>query len=37
MSMDTTLVIIAAGSGTQYCSGIKQLAAVIPDGEPIID
>lgn len=35
--MDITLVILAAGIGTRYGAGIKQLAKVGPKGEPIID
>ena len=35
--MNVTLVILAAGIGTRYGSGVKQLAAVGPGGELIID
>lgn len=35
--MDVTLVILAAGIGTRYGCGVKQLAAVGPGGELIID
>ena len=32
-----TLVIMAAGIGSRYGGGVKQLAAVGPNGEIIID
>ena len=35
--MKTTLVIMAAGIGSRYGGGIKQLAAVGPNGEIIMD
>ena len=35
--MKTTLVILAAGIGARYGSGVKQLAQVGPNGELIID
>ena len=35
--MDTTLVIMAAGIGSRYGGGIKQLEAVGPSGEIIMD
>jgi len=35
--MDLTLVIMAAGIGSRYGAGIKQLAAAGPNGELIID
>lgn len=35
--MNVTLVILAAGIGTRYGGGVKQLAAVGPGGELIID
>ena len=35
--MKTTLVILAAGIGSRYGSGVKQLAPVGPNGELIID
>ena len=35
--MKTTLVIMAAGIGSRYGAGIKQLAAVGPQGEIIMD
>ena len=35
--MKTTLVIMAAGIGSRYGAGIKQLAAVGPEGEIIMD
>lgn len=35
--MDTTLVIMAAGLGSRYEGGIKQLAKVGPSGEIIMD
>ena len=35
--MDKTLVIMAAGIGSRYGGGVKQLAAVGPSGEIIID
>ena len=35
--MKTTLVIMAAGIGSRFGGGIKQLAAVGPDGEIIMD
>ena len=34
---DTTLVIMAAGIGSRFGGGIKQLAAVGPSGEIIMD
>lgn len=34
---DTTLVIMAAGIGSRFGGGIKQLAPVGPGGEIIID
>ena len=34
---DTTLVIMAAGSGSRFGGGIKQLAPVGPGGDIIID
>ena len=35
--MKTTLVIMAAGIGSRYGGGIKQLAAVGPNGEILMD
>lgn len=35
--MKTTLVIMAAGIGSRFGGGIKQLAAVGPNGEIIMD
>ena len=35
--MDTTLVIMAAGIGSRFGGGIKQLAPVGPNGEIIMD
>ena len=35
--MDTALVIMAAGIGSRFGGGIKQLAAVGPNGEIIMD
>ena len=35
--MDTALIIMAAGMGTRFSGGIKQLAPVGPDGELIIE
>ena len=35
--MDTTLVILAAGIGSRYGGGIKQLEKVGPNGEIIMD
>ncbi len=35
--MDVTLVIMAAGIGSRFGGGVKQLAPVGPCGEPIID
>lgn len=35
--MNVTLVILAAGIGSRYGGGVKQLAAVGPNGELIID
>ena len=35
--MKTTLVIMAAGIGSRYGGGIKQLAAVGPNGESLMD
>ena len=35
--MKTTLIIMAAGIGSRYGAGIKQLAKVGPSGELIID
>ncbi|MBQ7624971.1 MAG: NTP transferase domain-containing protein [Clostridia bacterium] len=35
--MDVTLVIMAAGIGSRFGGGVKQLAPVGPHGEPIID
>lgn len=37
VKMDTTLVIMAAGIGSRYGAGIKQLAAVDPKGHILID
>lgn len=36
-NMDTTLVVLAAGIGSRYGQGIKQLEKVGPSGELIID
>ena len=36
-SMETTLVVMAAGMGSRYGAGIKQLAEVGPSGEIIMD
>jgi len=36
-AVDVALVILAAGIGSRYGGGIKQLAPVGPNGEPIID
>ena len=36
-TMETTLVIMAAGMGSRFGSGIKQLAEVGPGGEIIMD
>ncbi len=36
-NMDTTLIIMAAGIGSRYGGGIKQLAKVGPDDEIIMD
>ena len=35
--MNTTLVIMAAGIGSRFGGGIKQLEAVGPSGEIIMD
>lgn len=35
--MDTTLVIMAAGIGSRYGAGVKQLAPVGPEGQIIMD
>ena len=35
--MDTTLIIMAAGIGSRYGAGIKQLAKMGPNGEIIMD
>ena len=35
--MNTTLVILAAGVGSRYGGGVKQLEPVGPNGELIID
>lgn len=35
--MRTTLVILAAGMGSRYKGGIKQLTPIGPNGELIID
>ena len=35
--MKTALVIMAAGIGSRYGGGIKQLAAVGPNGEILMD
>ena len=35
--MNAVLVILAAGIGARYGDGVKQLAAVGPSGELIID
>lgn len=35
--MDTTLIIMAAGIGSRYGAGIKQLAKIGPNGEIIMD
>ena len=35
--MDTTLVIMAAGIGSRFGGGIKQLEPVGPNGEIIMD
>ena len=35
--MDITLVVLAAGIGSRYGAGIKQLARVGPSGEIIMD
>ena len=35
--MDTTLVVLAAGIGSRYGQGIKQLEKIGPGGEMIID
>lgn len=35
--MDITLVVLAAGIGARYGAGVKQLAAVGPNGEIIMD
>ena len=35
--MDTTLVIMAAGIGSRFGGGIKQLAPVGPSGDIIMD
>ena len=37
MKKDITLVIMAAGIGSRYGGGIKQLASVGPSGEIIMD
>lgn len=34
--MDTTLIIMAAGIGSRYGAGIKQLAKMGPNGEIIM-
>ena len=36
-SMNTTLVIMAAGIGSRFGGGVKQLTPVGPNGEIIID
>ena len=35
--MDTTLIIMAAGIGSRFGTGIKQLAKMAPNGEIIMD
>ena len=35
--MDTTLIIMAAGIGSRFGEGIKQLAKMGPNGEIIMD
>lgn len=35
--MKTTLVILAAGIGSRYGAGLKQLAKMGPNGEIIMD
>ena len=35
--METTLIIMAAGIGSRFGGGIKQLAPVGPSGEIIMD
>ena len=37
MYMNTTLVIMAAGIGSRFGGGVKQLTPVGPNGEIIID
>ena len=36
-NMDTTLIIMAAGIGSRFGTGIKQLAKMAPNGEIIMD
>ena len=35
--MNTTLIIMAAGIGSRFGTGIKQLAKMAPNGEIIMD
>ena len=35
--MDTTLIIMAAGIGSRFGTGIKQLAKMAPNGEIIME
>lgn len=35
--MDATLIIMAAGIGSRFGTGIKQLAKMAPNGEIIMD
>lgn len=35
--MNTTLIIMAAGIGSRFGTGIKQLAKMTPNGEIIMD